>query len=169
MPSQVKVPLLGTHSKGTVIVVGVGGAIVAGILIYHYKEKQQAAATQQTQATSSSGYGYGTSANGYGYGYGYNQYGYGEPEGYYGYGGGGEVYYGYGTTGSPPVATPPAPSAKVKVPDVIGLNYAVAARRVKLAGLKAKKNGPGKIVQTNPQANTTVARGSTVVLFGANK
>jgi hypothetical protein len=85
-----------------------------------------------------------------------------------------------GLAGPPPSGGPfsirrapaPAPkpvSGKVKVPDVIGLQYAGAAKIITAAGLKPHQTGPGNIVQQRPAAETTVGKGSTVVLFGANK
>jgi PASTA domain-containing protein len=106
MASTVKVPLLGTHSKGTVIGVTIGGLAVAGYLIYRNQKQANAAqqATNQASAAASSGYGYGVLPQGY--------YGYGEP-GAYGYGASGGFvpggYYGYGVplppTGNVPVTT----------------------------------------------------------------
>lgn len=60
-------------------------------------------------------------------------------------------------------------SDKVDVPDVVGRSYAQSVALLKAKGLKAERNGPGKIVQQRPAANTKVDKGSTVVLFGANK
>jgi hypothetical protein len=92
---------------------------------------------------------------------------------------GSAVQQAVGLAGQPPEGGPYAiriapdhthkPSADVKVPDVLGLDYATAASRVKAAGLKAEQSGAGKVVQERPAQNTEVKRGSTVVLFGANK
>jgi hypothetical protein len=100
MASTVKIPLLGQHSKGTVIGVTIGGFAVAGFMIYRYesKSKKQAAAVASAQASANYGYG---SAGSYGYGGGY---GYGISNGYYGYGEPGTGYYGYG------VPAPQAPT-----------------------------------------------------------
>lgn len=100
MPDTVKVPILGTMSKGKAAGVVIGGGGVSFYLIYHYvtkQKKQQAAATAaaaQASAQAASGYGYGTTAA---YGYGLDT---GYPTGYYGYGASGGFnagYYGYGT------------------------------------------------------------------------
>jgi hypothetical protein len=91
---------------------------------------------------------------------------------------GSAVQQAVGLTGTPPQGGPysiriasesPPKTGKVKVPDTVGLAYEAGAALVKAAGLKAQQSGPGKIVQQNPAAETEVARGSTVVLFGANK
>ena len=84
-----------------------------------------------------------------------------------------------GLAGPPPsggpfairMAPPPAkpPSAHVKVPNVVGKEYAAAAAEIHAAGLKPHQQGPGKIVQQRPAAGTEASRGSTVTLFGANK
>lgn len=98
MASTVKLPVLGTQKKGTVVGITIGGFAVAGFLIYREQKKSKAAAA--ASATAATGYGYGA-ASGYGYGVlpnGY--YGYGEPGiGPYGYGASGGFnagYYGYG-------------------------------------------------------------------------
>lgn len=101
MASTVKLPLLGTQKKGTVIGISIGGVTVAGYLIYREQKKSKAAAAASASAaTAASGYGYGASS-GYGYGaYPGGYYGYGEPGiGPYGYGASGGFnagYYGYG-------------------------------------------------------------------------
>jgi hypothetical protein len=69
---------------------------------------------------------------------------------------------------APPAHKPP-PAAKVKVPDTVGLQYAAGAQLIHAAGLVPHQTGPGRIVQQRPAAETEVAKGSTVVLFGANK
>jgi PASTA domain-containing protein len=105
MASTVKVPLLGTHKKGTVIGVGIGGVTVAGYLIWRNQKKANAQQAATDQAEASSGYGYGILPQGF--------YGYGEPGGAYGYGASGgfypQGYYGYGAplppTGNIPVTT----------------------------------------------------------------
>jgi len=85
-----------------------------------------------------------------------------------------------GLTGQPPSGgpfsirrapgpPPPKPGTHVKVPDVVGLEYAGGAAIIHAAGLKPHQEGPGRIVQQHPAAETTVTKGSTVVLFGANK
>lgn len=68
-----------------------------------------------------------------------------------------------------PGPPPPKPTDHVKVPDVVGLEYAGGAALIHAAGLKPHQEGPGRIVQQHPAAETTVTKGSTVVLFGANK
>ena len=68
-----------------------------------------------------------------------------------------------------PPPPPPHTGSKAKVPDTVGLQYAAGAALVHAAGLKPHQQGPGKIVQQRPAAETTVDKGSTVVLFGANK
>lgn len=105
MASTVKVPLLGTHKKGTVVGIAIGGAVVSGYLIWKYKKDQTAQTTATTQATTSSAYGYGSLPQGF-YGYGSGAYGYGASGGFVPTG-----YYGYGTpappggTGNVPVTT----------------------------------------------------------------
>jgi hypothetical protein len=85
-----------------------------------------------------------------------------------------------GLAGKPPEGGPfsirhapsghqPPPGTKVKVPDVAGLQYASGAQLIHAAGLVPHQQGPGRIVQQRPAAETEVAKGSTVVLFGANK
>jgi hypothetical protein len=64
---------------------------------------------------------------------------------------------------------PPKTTNKVKVPDTVGLDYAGGAQLVHAAGLVPHQEGPGRIVQQRPAAETTVSKGSAVVLFGANK
>lgn len=97
MADTVKLPLLGTQKKSTVMLMGVGGLAIAGYMVYKYEQtkKQQAAAAAAAQAqTAAASNAYGYSAYGYG-GTGY--YGYGD---YYGYGASGGFnagYYGYGT------------------------------------------------------------------------
>jgi hypothetical protein len=104
MASTVKVPLLGTHKKGTVVGVAIGGATVAGYLIWKNQKKTtaQQQATDQASAGYGYGYGYGTLPQGF-YGYG-STYGYGASGGFVPGG-----YYGYGTplppTGNVPVTT----------------------------------------------------------------
>src|SRR5580700_5704770 len=110
MANTVKVPGFGQVSKGTVVGVSIGGATLAGYLIYRQqkKAKEAAAASAAVSAAAASGYGYGVPASAAGYGYGVNNgyYGYGEPgTGYYGYGASGGFeptgYYGYGLTEPP--------------------------------------------------------------------
>jgi hypothetical protein len=48
MASTVKVPLLGTHKKGTVIGVAIGGTAIAGYMIYKYKKDATTEASDQT-------------------------------------------------------------------------------------------------------------------------
>lgn len=103
MPNTVKVPLLGTHKKGTVIGVAIGGVVVSGYMIWRYQKKNVAEQAAAQQAAAASAYGY--SAYGYGhgvmpqgfFGYGEGNFGYGMP----GFGVGG--HFGYGTN---PVTTP---------------------------------------------------------------
>lgn len=104
MANTVKVPLLGTHNKGTVVGVTIGGLAVAGYLIWRNQKQAAAQAQASSQAANTAaaaaGYGYGQQSN---FGYGY--FGYGEPGGPYGYGASGGFmptgYYGYGTPQPP--------------------------------------------------------------------
>jgi hypothetical protein len=106
MASTVKVPLLGTHSKGTVVGVTIGGFAVAGYMIYRYQQKQRAQASAVANSQATSGYGYGSTPYGYGAG---AYYGYGEPGIGYGYG----SYYGYGVP-QPPAAQSVTPSTNAQ-------------------------------------------------------
>lgn len=89
MASTVKLPVIGTANKGTVVGVSIGGLAVAGYLIYRQNKKakaQSAAAASAAQAAS--GYGYGMQGL--------------YPQGYYGYGEPGYTPYGYGAMGYTP-------------------------------------------------------------------
>jgi hypothetical protein len=61
MASTVKVPLLGTHKKGTVIGVAIGGTVIAGYMIYKYKKDATAEASDQTDGEDT---GYGDTGDG---------------------------------------------------------------------------------------------------------
>jgi hypothetical protein len=174
MASTVKVPLLGTHSKGTVIGVSLGGITVAVYLIHRQMKKAketQAAASQAAQAAA--GYGYGTGAYGYGSNY---------PMGYYGYGNG------FGTTGfmgsnvGPDVDTDTDTDTdtdeddkkkidthdkRVRVPSVIGLTETRADSRLGSAGFhKIKAQGHGhKVKGQRPHAGVKVDPDSTQILL----
>jgi hypothetical protein len=76
---DVKVPVLGSMNRTTVLMGGVTAVVVAGYLVFKHAKESKAVAT-----TRGGSYGYGASAYGYGAGV---------PQGYYGYG------YGYGGFG----------------------------------------------------------------------
>jgi hypothetical protein len=178
MASTVKVPLLGTHNKGTVIGVAIGGFAVAGYLIYREVQKNKAAQAATAQAAASSaGYGYG-SGNYYGYGLGpfpNGYYGYGDE---YGYGGMGETgntynYYGYGSgigQGTGPTGTGTGPtggkSKIVTVPNVVGDRADTARQALRSAGLtyNISDTASGSVTKETPKAGSRVSRGTRVAL-----
>lgn len=58
---------------------------------------------------------------------------------------------------------------KTVVPNEVGKQYAIAVADLGAHGLKAHREGAGKIVQQRPTAGEEVRRGTVVHLFGANK
>jgi len=97
MADQIKLPIVGETSKGTVFVASLAGIAVLGYAWYKHEKSKTSTTQNSATATAANSYGYGTvSANSYGYGTGANYYGYGgvgafgsglEPEYYsYGYG-----------------------------------------------------------------------------------
>lgn len=60
-------------------------------------------------------------------------------------------------------------SVKVTVPDVLGLPFRQANKKVRDAGLKVQQDGTGHVIQESPIAGSRVDKGSTVNLVGVTQ
>jgi beta-lactam-binding protein with PASTA domain len=59
-----------------------------------------------------------------------------------------------------------APAARLKVPDVLGIDVRAASSKVFRTGLRVRLSGePGTVIRTDPAAGTDVPAGQPVTLF----